>query len=93
MEGAHFFKANTTRAQERVFDGYEQNADGRWICSDADCDFTSSSKTGVGEAYLLKGHKWFTSAPMSDFFLTLAKVSPWFSIYRSFDLSKCYLTH
>lgn len=31
-------------------------------------------KTGVGEAYLLKGHKWFTSAPMSDFFLTLAKV-------------------
>ena len=31
-------------------------------------------KTGIGQAYLLNGHKWFTSAPMSDFFLTLAKV-------------------
>lgn len=34
---------------------------------------------GEGEdsdAYLLKGHKWFTSAPMSDAFLTLAKVPP-----------------
>ena len=51
-----------------------------------------ANKTGVGEAYLLKGHKWFTSAPMSDFFLTLAKVSSWFSIYKSFDLSKYSLT-
>ena len=33
-----------------------------------------AGKKGLGEAYLLKGHKWFTSAPMSDFFLTLAKV-------------------
>eukprot|EP00038_Savillea_parva_P023573 m.41616 g.41616 ORF g.41616 m.41616 type:complete len:595 (+) comp6159_c0_seq1:30-1814(+) len=28
--------------------------------------------TGAGQAYLLNGHKWFTSAPMSDAFLTLA---------------------
>ena len=36
----------------------------------------SSAATGEGEAYRLYGHKWFTSAPMSDAFLTLAKVSP-----------------
>jgi len=30
-------------------------------------------KTGPGEAYLLTGHKWFCSAPMSDAFLTLAR--------------------
>lgn len=29
-------------------------------------------KGGPGEAYLLTGHKWFCSAPMSDAFLTLA---------------------
>ena len=27
----------------------------------------------VGESYLLTGHKWFTSAPMSDVFLVLAQ--------------------
>jgi putative acyl-CoA dehydrogenase len=32
-------------------------------------------RTGPGAAYLLQGHKWFTSAPMCDFFLTLAKTS------------------
>lgn len=32
-------------------------------------------KTGPGAAYQLVGHKWFTSAPMCDFFLTLAKTS------------------
>ncbi len=31
---------------------------------------------GEGAAYRLWGHKWFTSAPMCDGFLTLAKVSP-----------------
>lgn len=31
------------------------------------------SKEGIGEGYELTGHKWFTSAPMSDGFLTLAK--------------------
>jgi putative acyl-CoA dehydrogenase len=29
-------------------------------------------RAGAGEAYLLTGHKWFCSAPMSDAFLTLA---------------------
>lgn len=29
-------------------------------------------RSGPGEAYLLDGHKWFCSAPMSDGFLTLA---------------------
>ena len=32
-----------------------------------------SSKQGPGEGYHLTGHKWFTSAPMSDAFLTLAQ--------------------
>lgn len=30
-------------------------------------------KAGIGAAYSLVGHKWFTSAPMCDAFLTLAK--------------------
>jgi len=34
-----------------------------------------SGQTGEGHAYVLWGHKWFTSAPMCDGFLTLAKVS------------------
>lgn len=34
--------------------------------------FETSSPSGH-KAFLLKGHKWFTSAPMSDAFLTLAK--------------------
>ena len=29
-----------------------------------------------GDAYRLTGHKWFTSAPMSDVFLTLAQADP-----------------
>ena len=33
---------------------------------------------GAGAEYTLVGHKWFTSAPMSDAFLTLAQVA-WFS--------------
>ncbi len=31
--------------------------------------------SGAGSGYLLRGHKWFTSAPMSDGFLTLAQTS------------------
>ncbi len=31
-----------------------------------------AGKRGPGEAYLLTGHKWFCSAPMSDAFLALA---------------------
>jgi putative acyl-CoA dehydrogenase len=30
-------------------------------------------RSGPGETYLLTGHKWFCSAPMSDAFLTLAQ--------------------
>ena len=30
---------------------------------------------GPGEAYLLNGHKWFASAPMSDGFLTVAQTT------------------
>lgn len=29
-----------------------------------------------GSEYELSGHKWFTSAPMSDGFLTLAQTGP-----------------
>ncbi|EGD82494.1 acyl-CoA dehydrogenase [Salpingoeca rosetta] len=32
-----------------------------------------ANKTGPGSAYFLNGHKWFTSAPMCDAFLTLAQ--------------------
>eukprot|EP01147_Barroeca_monosierra_P008536 gene8536-983_t len=34
-----------------------------------------SSVSGSNTAYFLNGHKWFTSAPMSDAFLTLAQTS------------------
>ncbi|HEY3778376.1 MAG TPA: acyl-CoA dehydrogenase family protein [Rhizomicrobium sp.] len=34
---------------------------------------TPAGRPGAGEAYLLTGHKWFCSAPMSDAFLTLAQ--------------------
>lgn len=32
-----------------------------------------AERTGAGDAYLLTGHKWFCSAPMSDAFLVLAQ--------------------
>jgi putative acyl-CoA dehydrogenase len=34
---------------------------------------TTRAVPGVDGTYLLTGHKWFTSAPMSDLFLTLAQ--------------------
>jgi putative acyl-CoA dehydrogenase len=34
---------------------------------------TTRAVPGADGAYLLTGHKWFTSAPMSDLFLTLAQ--------------------
>lgn len=45
------------------------------------------SKRGNGNAYRLVGHKWFTSAPMCDIFLTLAhteghKTPSCFIVYR-----------
>ena len=36
---------------------------------------------GPGEAYLLTGHKWFCSAPMSDAFLTLAQTGKGLSCF------------
>jgi putative acyl-CoA dehydrogenase len=40
--------------------------------SDVRANTTSAAPTADG-AYRVVGHKWFTSAPMSDFFLTLAQ--------------------
>jgi putative acyl-CoA dehydrogenase len=40
--------------------------------SDVRANTTTATPNGEG-AYTLVGHKWFTSAPMSDFFLTLAQ--------------------
>jgi len=40
--------------------------------SDVRANTTTATPTASGE-YVLTGHKWFTSAPMSDVFLTLAQ--------------------
>ncbi|SFP79485.1 putative acyl-CoA dehydrogenase [Amycolatopsis arida] len=40
--------------------------------SDVRANTTTAEPTAEG-AYVITGHKWFTSAPMSDVFLTLAK--------------------
>jgi putative acyl-CoA dehydrogenase len=40
--------------------------------SDVRANTTTATPAGDG-SYALVGHKWFTSAPMSDFFLTLAQ--------------------
>ncbi|GAA1195886.1 acyl-CoA dehydrogenase family protein [Prauserella alba] len=40
--------------------------------SDVRANTTTATPAGAG-AYALTGHKWFTSAPMSDVFLTLAQ--------------------
>ncbi|WP_082221047.1 acyl-CoA dehydrogenase family protein [Luteipulveratus halotolerans] len=40
--------------------------------SDVRANTTTATQVGDG-AYALTGHKWFTSAPMSDLFLTLAQ--------------------
>lgn len=39
------------------------------------------SEAGPGSAYWLVGHKWFTSAPMSDAFLTLAQTKEGMSCF------------
>lgn len=43
-----------------------------------------SAVTGLGASYRLVGHKWFTSAPMCDGFLTLAKTP-------NNDVPSCFL--
>jgi putative acyl-CoA dehydrogenase len=40
--------------------------------SDVRANTTSATPAGDG-SYVIRGHKWFTSAPMSDMFLTLAQ--------------------
>ena len=35
----------------------------------------SAAAAGKGDEFTLRGHKWFTSAPMSDGFLTLAQTT------------------
>jgi len=39
------------------------------------------NKPGTGELYVLTGHKWFCSAPMSDAFLTLAQTDQGISCF------------
>jgi putative acyl-CoA dehydrogenase len=39
----------------------------------SDVRANTTTATPAGDHYLLTGHKWFTSAPMSDVFLTLAQ--------------------
>lgn len=41
--------------------------------SDVRANTTRAVPTGEDGFYALTGHKWFTSAPMSDVFLTLAQ--------------------
>jgi len=41
----------------------------------SDVRATTTSADPVGDHYVLTGHKWFTSAPMSDLFLVLAQVA------------------
>ncbi len=41
--------------------------------SDVRANLTEATPTSVDGEYLLRGHKWFTSAPMNDVFLVLAQ--------------------
>ena len=41
--------------------------------SDVGANTTTASPTAESGVYTLRGHKWFTSAPMSDLFLVLAQ--------------------
>lgn len=41
--------------------------------SDVRTNTTRAQRVDGGDAYILRGHKWFCSAPMSDGFLTLAQ--------------------
>jgi putative acyl-CoA dehydrogenase len=42
---------------------------------------TFAERTDLGEAYVLTGHKWFCSAPMSDMFLVLAQADAGLSCF------------
>jgi len=41
----------------------------------------ATSRRGSGATYLLTGHKWFFSVPMSDIFLTLAQTEKGLSCF------------
>ena len=41
----------------------------------------ATARSGPGEEYLLTGHKWFFSVPMSDLFLTLARTDKGLSCF------------
>ena len=43
--------------------------------SDVRANVTQASPTSVDGEYTLRGHKWFTSAPMNDMFLVLAQAA------------------
>ena len=43
--------------------------------SDVRANVTEATPTSVDGEYTLRGHKWFTSAPMNDMFLVLAQAS------------------
>lgn len=52
--------------------------------SDVRANTTSAraiERRGAGEAYYLRGHKWFCSSPMSDAFLTLAQTEEGLSCF------------
>ena len=41
----------------------------------------ATARSGSGKEYLLTGHKWFFSVPMSDLFLTLARTDKGLSCF------------
>ncbi len=62
-QGGSDVRANTTRAVPVHRDGPGGTGDGSPPCAG----------DAGGGTYLLTGHKWFTSAPMSDLFMVLAQ--------------------
>ena len=48
---------------------------------------TPIGEGGPGQGYYLNGHKWFTSAPMSDAFLTLVR------LFLLLLLALCFFCH
>ena len=60
--------------QGRGHGRHGHDGEARWLGPACDHHHRpASSRSGPGAEYLLTGHKWFFSAPMSDLFLTLAQ--------------------
>ncbi|KKD08869.1 DNA alkylation response protein [Streptomyces sp. WM6386] len=55
--------------------------------SDVRTNSTTATPTAESGVYTLRGHKWFTSAPMCDVFLVLAQASP----HREKGALSCFL--